>query len=401
MRCLRLAKGGLAPWPESSSSCSTVPATRSAPTCRTSSNSTSAWSRRDKIVYYDRGVGTIGKPGWWDQLKLKSPEVIGLALGYGLDDNVLGAYSWLCSNWREGDCIYLLGFSRGAYTARVLAGFIHMCGLLRPEQLNLCGYAIVAYKSSADDNDLEIGYNFRRISGARRPRIRFVGVWDTVSTVIVPRADRFYLPSLQTLPFTRTTPRRTFRHAMRWTKRRDVPLTTGRTEARFPRAETRGSERSRTGRRSPLRNRGAAILSAEAPLHISLLWMILQAQELPKTRRFASTSAGRLSRPGSADGRRSQYPYVGRPESELHESLTGPGGCLSLCPRAPASGLPGRLGFLGLTSLAEPWTIPTGSWKKRDLDEPLRRSPPPPPSPRSPKSVGYRPGNLPPSSRSI
>ena len=175
----------------------------------------------DQIVYYDPGVGTIGTPAWWDQLKVKVQGVLGLALGYGLDDNVLDAYSWLARNWREGDCLYLLGFSRGAYTARVLAGFIHMCGLLRPEQLNLCGYALVAYKRSADTGDLDIGFNFRRIAGARRPRIRFVGVWDTVSSVITPRPDRFYLPSLQTLPFTRSNPSvETFRHAISMDERR-------------------------------------------------------------------------------------------------------------------------------------------------------------------------------------
>ena len=95
--------------------------------------------RKDDLqrVYYDPGVGTIGTPGWWDQLKVKIQGLLGLALGYGLDENVLDAYSWLARNWEPGDEIYLHGFSRGAYTARVLAGFIHMCGLLRPDQLDL------------------------------------------------------------------------------------------------------------------------------------------------------------------------------------------------------------------------------------------------------------------------
>ena len=75
----------------------------------------------DQLVYYDPGVGTIGTPGWWDQLKVKLQGVLGLALGYGLDENVLDAYSWLARNYRDGDCLYLQGFSRGAYTARVRA----------------------------------------------------------------------------------------------------------------------------------------------------------------------------------------------------------------------------------------------------------------------------------------
>ncbi len=63
-----------------------------------------------------------------------------------LDDNVLGAYKFLVENWREGDRIFLFGFSRGAWTARVLAGMIHLIGLLKPEQLNMCDSALGTYK---------------------------------------------------------------------------------------------------------------------------------------------------------------------------------------------------------------------------------------------------------------
>jgi uncharacterized protein (DUF2235 family)/membrane protease YdiL (CAAX protease family) len=175
----------------------------------------------DQLVYYDPGVGTIGEPGWWSWLKLKIRSFLGLALGYGLDANVLDAYSWLCRNYRAGDEIFLFGFSRGAYTARVLAGFIHLLGLLRPDQLNLCGYALVAYKRASDENDLQIGSRFKRISGSRTVVIRFVGCWDTVASLITPRPDRLYLPQLQTLPFTRTNPSvRTFRHAISIDERR-------------------------------------------------------------------------------------------------------------------------------------------------------------------------------------
>jgi uncharacterized protein (DUF2235 family) len=240
----------------------------------------------DQLVYYDPGVGTIGVPGWWSQLKLKFQEVLGLALGYGLDDNVLGAYSWLCRNWREGDCIYLHGFSRGAYTARVVAGFIHMCGLLRPEQLNLAGYALVAYKSSADRNDLDIGFNFRRIAGARRPRIRLVGVWDTVSTVIVPRPDRFYLPSLQTLPFTRTNPSvETFRHAIAMDERRRMFRLNHWKDDKgsAPDPETGAVRTRQTWFAGVHSDVGGGYPEGESALSkYPLLWMIAQARDLPE-----------------------------------------------------------------------------------------------------------------------
>jgi hypothetical protein len=43
---------------------------------------------------------------------------------------------------------------------------------------------------------------FARITSSRWPTIKFVGVWDTVASVIVPRPDRFYWPSLQVLAMT-------------------------------------------------------------------------------------------------------------------------------------------------------------------------------------------------------
>jgi len=60
--------------------------------------------------YYHPGVGT--KP--FDRLS-------GGVLGTGLEANIRDAYQWLMSVYDDGDMIYLLGFSRGAYTARSLA----------------------------------------------------------------------------------------------------------------------------------------------------------------------------------------------------------------------------------------------------------------------------------------
>ena len=73
---------------------------------------------RQQLVFYDPGVGTIAKLASWGRLKQKLWEGFALASGYGLDDNILDAYRWLCSNWQEGDRIFLFGFSRGAYTVR-------------------------------------------------------------------------------------------------------------------------------------------------------------------------------------------------------------------------------------------------------------------------------------------
>lgn len=174
-----------------------------------------------QLCFYNPGVGTIARASPWHRMRQKFVETIGLTLGYGLDDNVLSAYRFLVENWREGDQIYLFGFSRGAWTARILGGLIHLIGLVRPEQLNMCESALGTYKRAASDDDLPLAWHFSRVIGARRPTIRFIGVWDTVGSVIVPRPDRFYIPSLETLPYTQTNPSvQTFRHALALDERR-------------------------------------------------------------------------------------------------------------------------------------------------------------------------------------
>lgn len=54
-----------------------------------------------------------------------------------------------------------------------------------------------------------------------RVTVRFMGRWDTVASVIVPRLDRLRLPSFETLPFTQCNPCvQVFRHAMSIDERR-------------------------------------------------------------------------------------------------------------------------------------------------------------------------------------
>lgn len=171
--------------------------------------------------YYNPGVGTIGRINPWRRWRQRAASVLGLATGYGLDSNVLGAYRFLVENWREEDRIYLFGFSRGAWTVRVLAGFLHLVGLLNHEQINLCDSALGAYKRAASHNDLPFAWHFARVAGTRRPPIHFVGAWDSVGSVLVPRPDRFYIPSIETLPYTRTNPSvARFRHALSIDERR-------------------------------------------------------------------------------------------------------------------------------------------------------------------------------------
>lgn len=199
-----------------------------------------------QLVFYDPGVGTLERPDPWHKLKQDFNAILGLATGYGLDDNVLAAYAFLVHNYQAGDQIYLFGFSRGAYTVRVLAGLIHKVGLITPEQVNLAGSGLIAYKQFSSDEAPKLRAKFKsavdaaaaedaapqsafdnaaqfaRITSTRWPVVRFVGVWDTVASVIVPRADRFLAwPSLEELAFTIANPSvQTFRQAISIDERR-------------------------------------------------------------------------------------------------------------------------------------------------------------------------------------
>ena len=74
-----------------------------------------------QIVYYQAGVGTEGGT---------ISRAVGGATGAGIAENVRAAYDFLSNNYAWGDEIYLLGFSRGAFTARSIAGFINSIGVL-------------------------------------------------------------------------------------------------------------------------------------------------------------------------------------------------------------------------------------------------------------------------------
>jgi uncharacterized protein (DUF2235 family) len=64
--------------------------------------------------------------------------------------NLAEAYTYLMQHWRMGDSIYIFGFSRGAYTARALAGMLTRPGLMRPGSENLVSYAVAKYAINRD-----------------------------------------------------------------------------------------------------------------------------------------------------------------------------------------------------------------------------------------------------------
>src|SRR5262249_60741656 len=112
-------------------------------------------------------------------------------------ENVGEAYLHLMEQYEPGDRIFLIGFSRGAFTVRALAGMIRCVGLLRRENRNLLSNARDVFENmerrlrreprsrgcdfTPDVEDKEIlASEFRRFSRPDEVRVSFLGVWDTV-----------------------------------------------------------------------------------------------------------------------------------------------------------------------------------------------------------------------------
>lgn len=138
-------------------------------------------------VYYEPGVGTLNTRPFARVLWEKPALLAGLVFGRGLEANVLRSYDFLCRNYRDGDQLYFFGYSRGAYTARVLAGFINQFGLVAPHELHLIKPVFRAYRRISEGDPRESYAKLRvcqQFFHLTHPPIRFLGLWDTVSSML-------------------------------------------------------------------------------------------------------------------------------------------------------------------------------------------------------------------------
>jgi uncharacterized protein (DUF2235 family) len=155
----------------------------------------------DILLYYDEGVGT----NWFTRLA-------GGGVGAGLSDNVQQAYHFLANNYQPGSEIYIFGFSRGAYTARSLCGFMKATGglLERPSMpdvwrayvdLYATGSGIVSRPTgwnpdgvrdwlvkAAGDAVGRLGRDVATLPRHTDAKVKFIGVYDTVGALGVPLA---------------------------------------------------------------------------------------------------------------------------------------------------------------------------------------------------------------------
>jgi len=147
-----------------------------------------------QITKYIEGVGSAR----WTWLR-------GGAFGKGIRKNITDGYQFLADHYEDGDKIFLFGFSRGAYTARSLAGMIVRYGLIKQDATIGSDFIFQAYTKkkearqltklwgvdTEDMNPLEIDIK----TNSRRIDIEFMGLWDTVGMIGIPEGDRFGLNS--------------------------------------------------------------------------------------------------------------------------------------------------------------------------------------------------------------
>lgn len=165
--------------------------------------STLVQDRERQVAYYHPGLGTMEPPGALIGIARLVTKMLGKAFGYGLQADVRDTYVFLMSVFESGDQVFLFGFSRGAYTVRAVASLLRMYGLIRKGNEPLVPYAIrmliainkLHQRASRRPNRksnrahaqrqeyFKRAAQFRRTFSVTDCKPRFVGVWDTISSV--------------------------------------------------------------------------------------------------------------------------------------------------------------------------------------------------------------------------
>jgi uncharacterized protein (DUF2235 family) len=144
----------------------------------------------DQVAFYDDGVGTSS---------FKPLAILGGAFGYGLKRNVIDIYKFVCRNYQtDADEIFGFGFSRGAFTIRVVAGLILDQGLVQADnEIDLDRVATAAFEDyrrrkyhtvwwETFNNDHKIPPPTAAVNNKPVNSIRFLGLWDTVAAYGLP-----------------------------------------------------------------------------------------------------------------------------------------------------------------------------------------------------------------------
>ncbi|SMR53574.1 unnamed protein product [Zymoseptoria tritici ST99CH_1E4] len=160
-----------------------------------------------QVTYYQTGIGTYDGGGLSNGFNAS----LDMAVGSGLGVHIRDAYKFLMQAYNEGDKICLFGFSRGAYTARCLAGMIHKVGLLPAHNVAQVEFAYQFYKDDSAEG-WKMSRDFKR-TFCIEVNVHFIGVFDSVASV-------GFIPRKLPLSATPTNKPLYFRHAIGLDERR-------------------------------------------------------------------------------------------------------------------------------------------------------------------------------------
>ncbi|MDM4016483.1 DUF2235 domain-containing protein [Roseiconus lacunae] len=140
----------------------------------------------NQVAFYSPGVGTFSPSMALTRPGQALSRTMGLALGVGYRQTIEHAYWFIVEHFEPGDRIYLFGFSRGAYTVRIIAALLHGVGILWRGNRHLVQYALSEIESRRRKR-----INFERLTRFRKQFSRplyekpfiFLGAWDTVSSI--------------------------------------------------------------------------------------------------------------------------------------------------------------------------------------------------------------------------
>ncbi|KDR68091.1 hypothetical protein GALMADRAFT_1051503 [Galerina marginata CBS 339.88] len=154
-------------------------------------------------TWYNSGIGTYARPTW-KSLKFYRQVIshkVDLAIAWNFERTVMAAYRWLSDNYEPGDCIFLFGFSRGAFQVRVLSAMIDKVGLIYKGNESQIPFAFELYADPKSDkrsssvikvgspaeDETSSAERFKQAFSYKNVRVHFVGAWDTVSSIGLAR----------------------------------------------------------------------------------------------------------------------------------------------------------------------------------------------------------------------
>ncbi|KAJ6509717.1 hypothetical protein DFH09DRAFT_1050030 [Mycena vulgaris] len=177
----------------------------------------------EQLVHYREGIGADMAEDYygfvrdaWNIAKNKFDQ----AVASSFQNHIIKAYTWLAENYQDNDRICIFGFSRGAYSARALAGMLNAMGLSDPAFVKEAYGQYEEYnflqEATRDDDWSKLllkWEKFRTDHKVKRPFVEFLGCWDSVNSVGV--VDNIKLAYTATNSIVRT-----FRHAVALDERR-------------------------------------------------------------------------------------------------------------------------------------------------------------------------------------